>query len=419
MPTKNCYGLRFAYTPVHVESSGAKPETGLRGQGSGIVTATSAPKRPGGSISNEAANKKRGFGAGGEGPEIVGVSSSMLTLTSVLAPPSRAPNGVSTCGSTAYDVGNWGASMQALITVLRVRRQDPALAGLIFLALEACITEWVNACDKTAGKQPQQEQEQKSPSTSSAKGRAERDLSAGSLQRQEQTSEAAGSTGEGSNDPQHILVPDAPAILSERGVDMTTTEAAVTARVKIHQEIRESLKAGLIWAEAVPLGIRRTIGGGEGGSGGSERRISMTGAGRHDISAEMEHTSKLSNLSFSPVVAGAVERLCRYTYFYLLLFFCCSAWRGSPSKSCRSFSGHLHHPYPSADPPSPLRDIFGSPSRRDRLLSKGFTELGFDRLGTAGPLEESVSLQAFDVNVSEVLKSMKSARQPARSLEVW
>lgn len=333
IPT-NCFGLRFAYTPVCVESNGAKPETGLRGKGSELVTATSVPKRPGGSIGNEAANIRQGSGSGGEGPEIVGASSSLLTLTSTLVvPPSCAPNGVCTSGATGYDVGNWSASMQALITILRVRRQDPALAGLIFLALEACITEWVNACDNTAGKQPQQEQEQgqKSPSTPSAKGVAERNLPEDSVQGEEQT----GSRGEGTNDPHHLPAIDAPTISCEGGVDITATEASVTAREKMHQVIRESLKAGLVWAEAVPLGIRRTIEGGESGSGASERCISMTSAGRHGIPNEMEHASKLADLSFSPVVAGGVERLCRYTFF---IFFCCSAWRGSPSKSCRAFS---------------------------------------------------------------------------------
>lgn len=328
MPTKNCFGLRFAYTPVCVESSGTKPETGLRGQDSGIVAVKSVPKRPNGSIGNEATKKRPGFSTGEEESEMFGASSSLLTLTSMLAPPSCAPNVVCTSGATGYDVGNWSVSMQALVTMLRVRRQDPALAGLIFLALEACITEWVDTCDNTVEQQPQHEQDQdqgqKLPSTPSTKSVAERNLPEDSVQRGEQTWEAAGLGGEGTNDPQHLPAIDAPTISCEGGIDITATEATVNAREKMHQEIRESLKAGLIWAEAVPLGTRRAIEGGEGGSGASERCIYITNVGRHDIPTEMEHASKLADLSFSPVVAEGVERLCRY--MSLSLFFSCSAW---------------------------------------------------------------------------------------------
>ena len=45
--------------------------------------------------------------------------------------------------------------------------------------------------------------------------------------------------------------------------------------------------------------------------------------------------------------------------------------------------------------------------------------MGFSRLGTAVPLEESASLLAFDTNVLEVLESLRAAQQPASSLEVW
>lgn len=47
-----------------------------------------------------------------------------------------------------------------------------------------------------------------------------------------------------------------------------------------------------------------------------------------------------------------------------------------------------------------------------RLLDKGFTEMGFGRLGNAVPLGEAISLVAFDTNVPDVLENLRAARQP-------
>lgn len=54
----------------------------------------------------------------------------------------------------------------------------------------------------------------------------------------------------------------------------------------------------------------------------------------------------------------------------------------------------------------------------NRLLSKGFAEMGFGHLGNAVPLGEELSLEVFDANVPEVLENLRTTQQPGTNQEV-
>lgn len=61
-------------------------------------------------------------------------------------------------------------------------------------------------------------------------------------------------------------------------------------------------------------------------------------------------------------------------------------------------------------------DIKNSPN--NRLLGKGFAEMGFGHLDNAVPLGEELSLEVFDANVPEVLENLRTTQQPGTSQEV-
>lgn len=318
--------LRFAYTPLHDVRSGSAVATGLRGQGGAKTAAvlasassSAAPTAVGKACATagDPADTRRGTGAGPRG-----------SVTSADAAKSRPrpPPG---------DAGGWSASMQALCAMLRARRRDPALAGLVFLALTACIGEWAQACDAhtTAGL-PEQSEEKRSgataPATATATARgwgwracppAATDMvvvarETATLQSVPPRDKPPGAAAMFRRAPARFL-PQHGGMLhghllgggGAKGKD-AGGEATATPRGKLCLGIRESIKAGLVWAEAVPLYRCRTAAEGLDGDG---RGSSSIGGRDGAVGAAAEHAgaSSAADMPCSPVMAEAVGRLCR------------------------------------------------------------------------------------------------------------
>lgn len=230
--------------------------------------------------------------------------------------------------------------MQALCAMLRARRRDPTLAGLVFLALKACITEWGYACDAMGGvpdeqrrhqqyqRELQQREEQQSFGAIVARGRGWNGPGStlgGAVETKATTNVTAAATPPpnssasayqalGANATVAGGAPSAGAATGQseasaafrfvgtQGAYRETRDASelmATPRGKMHLGIRESLKAGLVWAEAVPL-FRIPAAGPEGcrRGTGAEQAAAASNVGTGDV-------------SFDPAMAQAVERLCR------------------------------------------------------------------------------------------------------------
>eukprot|EP00752_Nemacystus_decipiens_P005218 g4737.t1 len=378
MPTDRSGGnnnnliLRFAYAPLQDNRSGGTTQ-GVPAKG-----ATLPATAVGGNVSSGGGAGKRGGGAGGGGGSASGswgALSNPATADAAVAAVEAARIGISRAGSG--DVGGWNASMQALCAMLRARRRDPTLAGLVFLALKACIIEWANACDAVGGAPSDLNQQQlaQREQTIVARGRSWRGYSSSPGAFAETAAAAAaagiasntgaanphpataGITGAGRNaasdHPNHQsdVVGSALSLVGVKGGQWENKEAAEltsTPRGKMHLGIRESLKAGLVWAESVPLYKAPATG--------------MDGDRRGSAGDQAAAAVAAGEVSFSPAMAQAVERLC---------------W----------------------------------------LLDLGFAEMGFGRFGSAVPLGEATSLVAFDASVPEVLENLRAARQPSGSRE--
>lgn len=225
--------------------------------------------------------------------------------------------------------------MQALCAMLRARRRDPALAGLVFLALTACIDEWAQACDAhaTAGL-PEQAEEKRctaAPTTATARGwgwracpPAATDMvvvarETATLQSVPPRDKSPGTAAMFRRAPARFL-PQHGGMLhghllgggGAKGKD-AGVEATATPRGKLCLGIRESIKAGLVWAEAVPLYRRRTTAE---GLDGDERGPSSISGRDSAVGAVGEHAEATSaaDASCSPVMAEAVGRLCRWGF---------------------------------------------------------------------------------------------------------
>lgn len=323
--------LRFAYTPLHDVRSGSAVATGLRGQGgaktAAVLASTSSSSAPTAvgkacATTGDPADARRGTGAGARG--------AATSVDAVKSRP-RPPPG---------DAGGWSASMQALCAMLRARRRDPALAGLVFLALTACIGEWAQACDAhaTAGL-PEQNEEKRcaaAPTTATARGwgwracpPAATDMvvvarETAMLQSVPPRDKPPGAAAMFRRAPARFL-PQHGGMLhghlhgggGAKGKD-AGVEATATPRGKLYLGIREAIKAGLVWAEAVPLYRCRTTAEGLDGDG---RGSSSIGGRDGAVGAAGEHAAAPSaaDVSCSPVMAEAVGRLCRWVFLYFKL----------------------------------------------------------------------------------------------------
>lgn len=313
--------LRFAYARLHDIRGGATLEAGLRGQGSKASAGVSVAGATGAG------------GVADNGPGLTG----------------KRDSGLGTAGGDGEhdgrrcvgDEGSWNASMQALCAMLRARRRDPALVGLVFLALEACIGEWSHACD--SGWTSQQ---------AVAKTRAR-----GGWRPLQFTATVAGAAGvgtgisatkkEGGNDSPSSLSnlgeeffmsssggstaggvsPQGGGVLEQRRLAQAAVVAhgrvcagprekgastTAEAREKMELGIRESLKASLVWAEAIPLGRSRAA-----ASDGSDHRRSNGGGGGAIIYQGSQVTATetaVPEVSLGPAMAEAVERLSRWLH---------------------------------------------------------------------------------------------------------
>lgn len=318
-------GLQFAYAPLQNVRGGATLETGLRGQGSKSSTGSSVGTAGGTTVSHNVS--PRG-GAAAEG------SSSGLR------------------GSPG-DVGSWNASMQALCAMLRARRCDIALTGLIFLGLEACVREWAQACD--AGSEQVGARGGGGGWRPSYLGTATT-VAAIAGANAAATSSSISVKGNTASSPVSLAAQDSVARLSPRVKEMGLSSvsknerspprpkrsvvqgrtvgagprqkehiAAAAARGKMQLGTREALKAGLVWAEAVPLG-RSTLsteggdrrgtgpGGSGSGSGGGSGGGGIGGAaGPASLQASQTPPPECTTVDtpFSAPMAEAVMRLCR------------------------------------------------------------------------------------------------------------
>lgn len=221
---------------------------------------------------------------------------------------------------TAGDSGSWSTSMQALCAMLRARRRDPSLAALIFLALEACISEWAQACDTMPEQLATRSGGRRSfQSSSAAKSAIRPTLTKGSENGQgwvvpsgpvEPESKGA-SALEGSL-PLATIVARGRVFTGRREKEISSV---VSAREKMALGAKESLKAGLMWAEAIPLGRSKAAipdrldrRGLTTGLMGTSNRTSIVYAHVHQTSSE----PSIHDTSFTPAVSGAVECLMRY-----------------------------------------------------------------------------------------------------------
>lgn len=218
--------------------------------------------------------------------------------------------------------------MQALCAMLRARRRDPALAGLVFLALTACIGEWAQACDAYTTGLPEKPEEKRC--TAPARGwgwracpPAATDMavvpretaSLQSVQSVPPRDKPPGAAAMFRRAPARFL-PHHGGMLDghllgggAKGKD-AGGEVTATPRGKLCLGIRESIKAGLVWAEAVPLYRCRTTEALDGDGRGS----SSIGGRDTAVGAAEEHAaaSSAADMSCSPVMAEAVGRLCRW-----------------------------------------------------------------------------------------------------------
>ncbi|CAM9876303.1 unnamed protein product, partial [Ectocarpus sp. 12 AP-2014] len=388
-------GLRFAYAPVQDNRSNGTTQGGTKSVATGapVTTTSGAATAAAGGDTSGPGTGRRGSGPS-NGPGGAGGSAAMAASAAPAAIESA--RGGSRGQAGTGDSGGWNASMQALCAMLRARRRDPNLAGLVFMALKACIVEWAHACDAIGGasseqqrqqreqqqqQQRQQREQQNSFGAMVARGRGWRGGStsgpwggketaaapgaapaaksqSSSSPRGEQLSETTTIAAAGNNaSPDRSSHKGAAAsaaitsIARIRRDGRDTAELSVTPRGKMHLGIREVLKAGLVWAEAVPL-FRAPEAGMN-----SNRRLASG-----EQAAAAAAASVTGDVSFSPAMAQAVERLCR-------------------------------------------------------LLDTGFAEMGFGRFGGAVPLGEATSLVAFDVCVPEVLQNLRAAQQPIDSRE--
>ncbi|CAM9668975.1 unnamed protein product [Ectocarpus sp. 4 AP-2014] len=390
-------GLRFAYAPLQdnpTTQGGAKSAA----TGAPVTTSSAAAAAAVGGDTSGSGTRRRGSGPS-NGPIGAGGTAAMTSSAARVA--IEAGRGGSRGQAGNGDSGGWNASMQALCAMLRARRRDPNLAGLVFMALKACIIEWAHACDAIAGasseqqrqqreqqQQQQQREQQNSFGAMVARGRGWRGGSTSGPGDGKETAAAPGtapaakpqfsSSPRGEQLSETTTIDTAAAVAAAAGNNAApdrsshkgaaasaaitsiaakgirrdgkdTAELTVTPRGKMHLGIREVLKAGLVWAEAVPL-FRAPEAGMN-----SNRRLAN---GEQAAAA----AAAAGDVSFSPAMAQAVERLCG-------------------------------------------------------LLDKGFAEMGFGRFGGAVPLGEAISLVAFDVCVPEVLKNLRAARQPSDSRE--
>lgn len=263
------------------------------------------------------ADLRRGTGSGGRG-----------TVASADATTKSRP--------TPDDAGGWNASMQALCAMLRARRRDPALAGLVFLALTACIGEWAQACDANpTGLLPEQQPEEKRCAAAAAAAAAPargwgwracppaatdmvvvaRETTA-TLKSVPPRDKPPGAAAMFRRAPARALPQYGGGMLhghflggGAKGKDVGG-EVTATPRGKLCLGIRESIKAGLVWAEAVPLYRCRAAEGLDGDGRGSSSlggRGSAVGAGEEHAAA----ASSAADVSCSAVMAEAVERLCK------------------------------------------------------------------------------------------------------------
>lgn len=300
--SKGGFALRFAYTPLQDARSTSTLETGLRGQGPSAAAATV-------SAAVVAKSEHRGSAS---------ITTAAATTAAAMAVGKR----------VAGDAGGWSSSMQALCAILRARRRDPTLAGLVFLALEACIEEWANACNPVG-----------LPSAplggaGGARGGWGNDPGApvGKAALVEVT--AAASTLSLVAERDSVLPASTLSAPLRRDIVGTSEGAkklsatAVASKVKMHLGVRESLKAGLVWAEAVPLGRNRAAIG-AGGVSGDRRPSSLVDVGNNGASVGVgvgvgcgagelstvtpadDGVATAAETSFSVPMAEAVERLCR------------------------------------------------------------------------------------------------------------
>lgn len=331
--------LQFAYAPLQNIRGGATLETGLRGQGSKSSTSSSVGTA-GETTSTRNASPRRaaaaGRGVSGVGATAAGEGSS------------------SGSGSSPGDVGSWNASMQALCAMLRARRCDVVLTGLIFLGLEACVREWAQACDagsEQVGARSGGGGWRPSYLGTATTAAAVAGASAGA------PSPSMSVKGNTASSPVSLATQDSVARLSPRVNDIGLNSvsknerspprarrsvvqgrtagagprqkehiAAAAARGKMQLGTREALKAGLVWAEAVPLG-RSTVsteggdrrGAGPGGSasggvGGSGGVGNGDTAGSASLQASQTTAPECitTETPFNAPLAEAVVRLCRY-----------------------------------------------------------------------------------------------------------
>lgn len=323
-------GLRFAYAPLQDDRGGGTTQGAAT---KGAVMPVAAVR---GNASSGGGTGKRGGEGGGASASGPGAAlSNPATADATVAAVEAARTGSNRTGSG--DAGGWNASMQALCAMLRARRRDPTLAGLVFLALKACIVEWANACDAIGGapnelQQQQQQREhlqQRGQQAIVARGRGWRGFSSGpgafaetaaaaaavaagvganpaATKPQPATMTVAGAGSNAASDHPNHQSAVAGSALSLVGVkggqrdNKDSAELTSTPRGKMHLGIRESLKAGLVWAESVPL-YKAPAPGVEGdrrGSAGDQAAAAVAAGG----------------VSFSPAMAQAVERLCRCVY---------------------------------------------------------------------------------------------------------
>lgn len=320
-------GLRFAYVPLHDIRGGATLETGLRGQGSKRSTGSTVVANGGISIA-QSSNPGAATGGGD-------------ASASPASPTTSAEGAGVGFRSTPGDAGMWNASMQALCAMLRAKRRDVALTGLVFLALEACVCEWAQACnigpEKTnaRGGRGDWRPVHLGPPTAAAAAAA----TVGAAEE----AEAAAAKGNTVSSPPSNAAQDSGTRLSsgakavglnifpkserspprsERlvqgqggrvgaGPREKEVIAAATAKEKMKLGTREALKAGLVWAEAVPLGRPRPSGDGADRRGaGPGDRGGLSSASSH-VSQTTAADTASTGLTFNSVVAESVSRLCR------------------------------------------------------------------------------------------------------------
>lgn len=258
-----------------------------------------------------------GGGAGGGAPSTDPGSSGRRNAGQGYGGEVRAGGAAASVG----DHGCWSASMQALCTMLRSRRCDPSLAALIFLALESCIGEWAQACEAGLDR------------AAARSGGACRALQVSSVVTVE-GGVAAPKGWEGGEQwlatsgavtpaQKGALKPEPPFALAATvatrhvptGARGKEASAALAAREKMELGTKESLKASLVWAEAVALGRPRQAVADRGDRRGPRPSSSGFVSGGGAVQSQAHQTTsetKAPDASFSAVIAEAVERLTRY-----------------------------------------------------------------------------------------------------------